>query len=230
MATKRKIFLFDTETIGIEEPFVYDIGWRVVDKSGRVYSEQNYLVREVVTNPEKMASAYYHKKIYTDYLDLLDIGAVTLLEWTEIIELIREECAAHSVDVLSAYNLRFDIGAMRRTSKLLRSSPVFNYRPDLLCLYVFACKTAFRSPLYHDLANMQGWVSPAGNVRTTAEHAYRFLSGDWSLVEDHTAASDTRIETEILARLMQRKTPIPYNDLTGNPWRIAQTPTGNPLL
>jgi hypothetical protein len=73
------------------------------------------------------------------------------------------------------------------------------------------------------------WVSEANNVRTTAEKAYAFLSGDVNFVESHTALHDAQIETIILKKLLQRKKTIPYNRLVGMPWRSAQIIEGELL-
>jgi hypothetical protein len=59
-------------------------------------------------------------------------------------------------------------------------------------------------------------------VRTTAEKVYSYLSGNPDFIESHTALHDAQIETEILHRLLARKTPIPYNVLDHMPWRKAQ--------
>ena len=60
-----------------------------------------------------------------------------------------------------------------------------------------------------------------GNILTNAECAYRFISGDLDFKESHTAAEDTTIEREILADCFRAKGPVPYNIITGQPWRLV---------
>lgn len=219
---RKKLFLIlDTETAGdFSAPMVYDVAWRVIDKRGRVYSQHNYMVQEVATNPKLMMGAYYAKKIFSFYLSALNSQAVNLLPLAEIAARMREDAAR--CDVASAYNLSFDTGAMKTT---LRAhgihEPIFSRRVDTLCIWRFACE-ALRSRLYHDLAAARGWVSDAGNVRTTAQHAYAFLAGNFDFIESHTALDDVCIETEILARLFARKRKIPYNEPSRFAWQIAQ--------
>jgi len=66
------------------------------------------------------------------------------------------------------------------------------------------------------------WVSPAGNVKTGAEFAYRFCIGDHGFIEDHTALSDCVIEVEILRQCFKTKKKIPYGKYNQAPWRIVQ--------
>lgn len=218
---KKLFFILDTETAGdFSAPMVYDVAWRIVDKRGRVYSEHNYMVREVATNAELMMGAFYAKKIFSFYLPALGSQSVRILPLADIAERMREDAAR--CDVASAYNLQFDTGAMRKTLQAYGiQQPIFSRKVDTLCIWRFACQ-ALRSGLYHNLARARGWISEAGNVRTTAQHAYAFLAGKFDFIEQHTALDDVRIETEILARLMARKRAIPYNQPSTFAWQIAQ--------
>ena len=51
---------------------------------------------------------------------------------------------------------------------------------------------------YNKFCCENGFVTKSGNIQMTAEVCYRFLSGDVSFVEEHTALSDCEIEAEIL--------------------------------
>ena len=68
------IIMLDTETantivredgsLDMTSVFVYDIGWQVIDKQGRVYEKKSYVVREIfVGESESMKSAYYAPSI-----------------------------------------------------------------------------------------------------------------------------------------------------------------------
>jgi len=88
-------------------------------------------------------------------------------------------------------------------------------------IWQFACETKLNSATYKTLAFDQGWVSAAGNIRTGAEYAYRFCAGDWGFIEDHTALSDAKIETSILAACFAAKKRVPYGIVNAQPWRIV---------
>jgi hypothetical protein len=219
---KRKILLIDTETVGLKpNNLVYDIAWVITDKQGNIYDQQSYLVREIITDGKKMRRAFFTDRIFSHYIPELDRGTIRLADWSEIVGHLRE--AAALCDVLAAYNLPFDMSAVKRTSQDCgQTQPVYSKKPVLLCLWRFACGLLFASKKYHMAARNQGWVSDAGNYRTTAEHAFKYITGQWDFEESHTAREDAEIERQIMTRLFARKKKIPYNDLSPFPWKLAQ--------
>ena len=82
-------------------------------------------------------------------------------------------------------------------------------------------ETKLSQARYKEIARELGWVSAAGNIRTGAEYAYRFCSGDFGFIEDHTALSDAVIETEIMAACYACKKSVPYGIMNAQPWRIV---------
>jgi len=228
---RAKHFLIaDTETVGLKpQNFVYDFGYVITTKK-EVKLERSFLVAEIITDANKMMGAYFAKKIFSYYIPTLDAGLIHLHTWADVVKQLRADMDEYQIDVFCAYNLPFDMGAITATNALLTNGgKVLDYKPDLLDLYYFACTGALNSRLYHDMAYQQEairqdntWVSAANNVRTTAEKAYAFLSGDIDFVESHTALHDAQIETVILKKLLARKSTIPYNRLVAMPWQQAQ--------
>lgn len=223
MIPAKKTLLFDTETKGLDRKLVYDIGYVICNRHGDPDVIRRFLVREIITDPDIMRDAFYNRKIYTDYIPMLNASYTPLLaDWSDILDTMRDDIAQHSVSIVSAYNLAFDMDAMRQTSAHIGTGPVFSRRPDLLCLWVWSCQRIFNTNLYREVANREGWISPAGNYRTTAEHAYRFLTGCYDYTEPHTALEDVAIEAETFKRLHRKHKRIPYNEIRTDAWRIAQ--------
>lgn len=221
---KQKVFfIFDTETQGVEKKLVYDIGWNIVNRRGEILHSDNYLVREIVTDAGIMSDAFYHRKIYTDYLTMLDNSEESMIKpWAFIASQIRADVKQFGVNVFSAYNLGFDADAMRQTAAHCNAGYTLENKPEILDLWLFACLNLFTQKDYKRIADALGWRSDAGNYRTTAEHAYRYITGNWNFAESHTALDDANIETDIFADLMRNKRKIPYNVLNPHPWRLAQ--------
>lgn len=222
MPTAKTIMVLDTETCDLAGP-VYDVGFTICNRKGEIAYRWNALVAEVFTNPDVMTGAYFAKKVFTHYAPMLDQGSISLMTWQGIVDHMRNVCADYDVNVLAAYNLAFDRRVMRVTQDMLGDGkPVLPFSMDCLDIWRFACETKLSSKLYRQLAEAQGWVSSAGNLRTGAEYAYRFCRGDWGFIEDHTALSDAEIETEILASCYASRKPIPYNIIDGTPpWQIV---------
>ena len=225
----------DTESTGLgNRAFVFDFGYVIGTKRGKILQERNFLIREVLTNPRIMLGALYNKewrammggKIFNFYIPEIANQNLTIVGWRDAMQIMRDDVLTYGVNVFSAYNLPFDLGAMNKTHNMVTEKNLDFSRLDLLCLWEFACITVCRSRLYHDVCREQGadagWITPANNVRTTAEKVHAFLSGNYKFIESHTALHDAQIEFEILLRLLARKTRIPYNEVRGFSWRKAQ--------
>jgi hypothetical protein len=217
----KKFFLvLDTETADLSGS-VYDVGFTIVDKSGKIYAEFNALVREVFTDPGRMMGAFYAKKVFSHYAPMLDAGTIRLKPWAEIVGAIRAAVIDHDVSVIAAYNAGFDFRVMASTHKALGCEDRILPRAlDTLDVWQFACETVLSQSAYKRLALERGWVSDAGNMRTGAEYAYRFCSGDWGFIESHTALDDARIEGDIMARCFDQHKKAPYGIINASPWRI----------
>jgi len=221
MPKAQNIFLvLDTETADLTGN-VYDVGYTITNKRGEILREYTALVSEIFTDADLMMGGFYAKKTFSHYAPMLDAGEISLVPWLDIVSTMQADIADYGVNVLAAYNLGFDKRVMSHTNKLLGNGPVFATAPKMLDIWQFACETKLNSATYKSLAFDQGWVSAAGNIRTGAEYAYRFCAGDWGFIEDHTALSDAKIETSILAACFAAKKRVPYGIVNGQPWRIV---------
>ena len=62
----KKYLVFDTETANtLDDPFMYDIGWAIVDGDGNIYETASFVNADVFLDKEMMASAYFAEKIPT---------------------------------------------------------------------------------------------------------------------------------------------------------------------
>jgi len=213
----------DTETIGLP-PFdlIFDLGYVIATRTD-IILERQFLVKEIITSPSKMRRAYNWDKLFTFYIPQLALGRIHLFQWLDIVSQFRKDFEDYQIDVFVTYNLPFDEGALKRTHyELGDGEKMLPYKPDRLDLWLFACMAALNSPIYHQVAHQEDWLTRRGNIKTASEQAYAFLTGDFQHRTPHTALKDAQIETVILQRLLERKTRIPYNEIHGAPWRLAQ--------
>ena len=220
---KKAIMVLDTETCDLKG-HVYDVGYTVTNRKGEIAKTYNALVAEIFTDAELMMGAFYARKLFSHYAPMLDRGEISLVSWADIVTQMRADAKEYNINVVAAYNLGFDRRVMRTTNKLLGNGPVFEGcfpNPRLLDIWQFACETKLSQARYKQIARDLGWVSSAGNIKTGAEYAYRFCSGDHGFIEDHTALSDAIIETKILADCYACKKSVPYDIINAQPWRIV---------
>lgn len=99
---------FDGETrknIAIAKPLIYDLGWQVIDRNGKVYRRKSYLINEIFSVPAVFNTAYYASK-RPIYIERLEKGEITLTDWkTAIKDLLVD---MEQVESVGAYNSMFD--------------------------------------------------------------------------------------------------------------------------
>lgn len=142
----RKYLILDTETatlpfidgmvkssiekrkLAIAKPLVYDIGWKIVDRNGKIYSEHSYLVNETFAVPSIFDTAYYKEK-RPIYLEKLNNKETSIKSWYEIMEILTIDL--ESCDFVGAFNSMFDfkkaIPFTERYINALYSPTYFNW-------------------------------------------------------------------------------------------------------
>jgi hypothetical protein len=216
MNTKEMILVLDTETCDLSGS-VYDVGYTIADKKGNISITRNWLVAEVFTDAKRMMGAFYAKKMFTHYARMLNDGEVKLAAWSDIVEAIQTDCEAYKVTTVAAYNAGFDFRVMGNT----HTGKILPQGVKMLDLWQFACETKLSQKAYKKMALENNWVSPAGNIKTGAEFAYRYTTQRPEFIEDHTALSDALIETQIMAACFAQKKRVPYGIINAQPWRIV---------
>ena len=227
MPNRNIILTLDTETADLSGN-VYDVGYIIHDRAGNELARFNALVEEIFTQPKIMMGAFYAKKLFSHYAPMLDRGEIKMQSWQYIIDRLRSDIVEYNVSTIAAYNIGFDMRAMNNTHRSLTDeSKVLESPCKILDIWQFACEVKLNNRNYKRVAESFGWVSPKGNIKTGAEFAYRFCSGDHGFIEDHTALSDCQIEVEILRQCFATKKKIPYGKFNKAPWRIVNPSAGN---
>lgn len=206
-----KILLIDTETVGaIPHQIAYDIGGLITDRSGNVYHEFHYVVKEIFADLELMATAHYAKKFRT-YIDSIYAQNIEPLSFADILRKLTALVDLYDVKKIAAYNLQFDLRAMANTSyALFENKHWMNRELEPLCIMCAACDILY-GKAYVKLARERGWVTDKGNIKTTAECGYRYISGDYDFQEAHRGLDDCRIEKEILQAVYAKHKPFDGN-------------------
>ena len=223
MGRHKEMFLvLDTETTGeIPRQIAYDVGGLVCDRGGKIYHRFHYLVREVFTNPMMMASAYYAVKC-PEYFDRLVDHEVELLPFAEILRKLTAIIDLYEVKTIAAYNLLFDERAMANTCELLFDNRNWLNR-DLrrFCIWRAACEVLYKKK-YIRTAQREGWLTEKGNIKTSAETGYRYISGDMEFEEEHRGLDDCIIEAALLTAVFGQHHPFDPTP-KGFPMRVVFT-------
>lgn len=204
---KKLYLVFDTETANtLDDPFVYDIGWAIVDADGTVYETASYVNADVFLNRELMETAYFAEKIPT-YWEEIKKGERQLTSFNRIRKELAKAVKEYEIEVACAHNARFDYRSTATTQRYLTSSKYRYFLPYGLELWdtLKMAREAFKADeAYDSFCYENGYLTKRGCKRYTAEILYRFLSGDNEFVEEHTGLADVLIEKEILRACLER--------------------------
>ena len=223
---KNYYITIDTETCGsLGEPLVYDIGFTIHDKKGNIYESRSYVVSEIFYKEyKKMKTAYYAEKI-PEYKRGIKEGKWTVKSFWYIRKEIYSLMKAYNIKAVVAYNAGFDTRALNCTlndlSKFDDEQTFFNEKTAIWCSWGMSCETIFKQKTFLRIAKQENWVSDAGNVKTSAEIAYRYINRKFKFEEAHTALEDAIIETAIFSKCISTHKKM-TKTIINMPWRIPQ--------
>lgn len=216
--------VLDVETAGgFGNPLVYDLGLAVVIRAtGEILESHSLVIRDVFFGmPEEMQSAYYAEKVPAYHAGIKSGEHRVVRLWTAW-SIVREIVAKYGISRVYAYNAGFDRGALNNTLRVVSGGRFRNFMPKGIkwgCIWHMACQTILSQKRYARFAHANGLVSPAGNIRTSAEAAYAYMTRNADYVEPHTGLADAEIETAILAYVLRQKKRV-SEKIAHNPWRI----------
>lgn len=204
MSNKKFYMVVDTETCG---DYVFDIGYRVIDRKGNCYAHASYVVAEFINNPamlDMFNDRFTRDKIGKYYFDLWqNKGGFVVADFATI----RADVNA-TVDkfncTICAYNIAFDVNHLDKTARMFDLDRFF--AGDIQTLDIWhAAMSVLGTSNYINFCVDNGYITTVGNIQTGAEVMYRFITNDVSFIEKHTAHEDCIIECEILRKCFSRK-------------------------
>lgn len=221
---KNYYLVLDVETAGsIEKPLIYDIGFAIADKKGNIYEERSFIISEIFDNVPLMETSHYATKYHQYKIDIAE-GKRIKVPFLEMRKQMFELMRKYKVKTIAAYNLNFDIRALKVTTQILYGKDKKFLTSEfkdiqLLCIWSFACQVLYTQSTFWRIAEREGWETPAGNLKTSAEVGFRYIEGQYDFIESHTGIEDVRIECQILAKCFAQHKKY-SKEILPNPWRV----------
>lgn len=219
------VMVIDTETANcVECPLPYDVGYQIVNlETGEVLTEKSFVVAEIFFDKELMEQAYFADKI-PQYWKEIKEGKRKVMGIFNVRKAIINDMKKFDVHKVGAYNMGFDKRATNNDIRYISGSFLrwfFPYGTEFFCIWNMACTSILDTKDFADFAVKNGFVSEHGNIQTSAEIAYRYITGKTDFEEAHTGLEDVKIEREILLAVL--RSGMEYNE---NPysacWRRVQ--------
>lgn len=204
-----KFLVVDVETANsTDDALVYDLGYAVTDRFGNIYEAASLTISDIFYGErELMQSAYYAKKIPL-YLEAIKSKKTEVVTFKTAYIRIRQIMKKYAIKVVAAYNASFDTRALNTTLRFLSSSQkryFFPYGTEVYCIWHMACQVLYTQKSFQKMAIANNWISEKGNLKTSAEVGFRYMSKDSSFEEEHTGLADVMIEIQIMARCFRQK-------------------------
>ncbi len=213
------VIILDTETaVTFGAPFVYDIGFIVADLHGNVVYKFSSLISEVYQNKRLMSTAYYSEKIPMYNRDVRN-GKRSFMSFETAKQIFKLATEKWNVKEIYAYNVNFDIKALNNTSTVLTGQKFFKDDIVFRDIWSMASVGIMSTMKYFNFAVGNGLVTEKGNLKTSAEACYKFLTDEPEFVESHTGLEDCLIEYQILIACRRKKKKLVDN--LPQPWRTV---------
>ena len=227
----KNILVLDTETTpNFYSPFIYDFGYKIVSPDGKELVKRNWLIVEIFDSKTLMEKAYYSNKV-KDYQAKVENGEIEKITFKKAIKQFVADSKKFKVEIISAYNLAFDMKALNATLKITYYEAyetqwlekfLHQKNKKLLCIWNLSCETLLDTDEFREFATKNELVSDKGNYLSSAEVAYQYITNDLNFVESHTALADVEIEIDILIHILKNyKGNITYGLHYGS-WRKIQ--------
>ena len=196
-----RIMIFDTETVSLNKPFCYNIGYVIYDtKSHKTLVSKDFVVEQIWHNLSLFSTAYYADK-RPIYVNRMKAKKVKMTKYGQVMRAMRADIKNFNVEIAYAYNSSFDERVFEfncdwyKVSNPLDTIPVIDIRP-------FAFNSMCQTRAYKEFCEKHENFTDSGNYSTTAESVFQFLTQNPNFVEEHTALNDSEIETGILVYCM----------------------------
>lgn len=189
--------ILDTETISLEKPFVYDLGYTIADADGNIIAKKSYVITQIWNNKELFATSYYADKKPLYYARLKSKYSKKVC-WGNAMRYLANDIKKYGVTEIFAYNSRFDtraINFMCAWYKVVNGLGAFKIK-DIM-EYI---KPIIETEDYKNFCLANGYMTnqKEPQCQKKAETLFRYITQNTDFVEEHTGLEDSIIELQIL--------------------------------
>lgn len=188
-----RVIILDTETIGLNNCLVYNLGWCVYDADGTIF-KRDYLVKEIIDLPI-YENRYYKKEYFIRKPSKINFYEATEIKsFAQILDRFFKDNADGKVPAW-AYNSPFDSQALLETIEYLNidlNAVELDYIKNIKDILPLT------KQWFIDNDKKEYLRSADGKIRYTVENVCRYFYKNPSYQERHQALYDSEDELYIL--------------------------------
>ena len=215
---RRRTYLImgDTETcntrmengkLDMRDVLVYDFGFAVCDKHGRVYERYSFIIKEIFFGMKDLMKTSYYAEKLPQYYEEIRNGQRKVVSLYEARKVLSDVMKKYNTNIFVAHNARFDDNALKVTERYITKSKYRYFLPfgtEVWDTMKMANDTICKQKAYRKFCEEKGYLTKNGQVRKTAEILYRYITRNNDFAESHTGLEDVMIEKEILAHCFRQ--------------------------
>lgn len=207
--------LLDTETVVKNGgASIYDLGYLIIDVQGNVIAQRNFIISELYSDFGLLFDSQfitYNK--YNLYKRFLNDNPALFISCEDAFTHLFNDMQEYNISFMAAYNINFDLRAITHTCKLFDIDNQLLDNENIIFLDLWKLAKSFiATNRYNKFCLSNGFLTEKRKLpRTNAETIYRWISKDYSFIEQHTALSDCMIELEIYKTCKRKKKRIPQS-------------------
>ena len=215
---RRRTYLImgDTETcntrmengkLDMRDVLVYDFGFAVCDKQGRVYEKHSFIIKEIFFGMKDLMKTSYYADKLPQYYEEIRNGKRKVVSLYEARQILADVMKKYETNIFVAHNARFDDNALKVTERYTTKSKYRYFLPfgtEVWDTMKMANDTICKQKTYKKFCEENGYLTKNGRVRKTAEILYRYITKNNNFTESHTGLEDVMIEKEILAHCFRQ--------------------------
>ena len=189
--------VLDTETISLEKPFVYDLGYVITNDNGDIIAKKSYVISQVWNNKELFATAYYADKKPLYYARLKS-GYSKKVGWGHAMRYLANDIKKYGITEIYAYNSKFDSRALNFMCAWYK---VVNGLGGIEIQDIMNfIKPITTTQDFFNFCESNGYMTnhKIPQPQKKAETLYRYLTNNVNYEEEHTGLEDSLIELQIL--------------------------------
>ena len=180
---RRRTYLImgDTETcntrmengkLDMRDVLVYDFGFAVCDKQGRVYEKHSFIIKEIFFDMKDLMKTSYFADKLPQYYEEIRNGKRKVVSLYEARKILADVMKKYNTNIFVAHNARFDDNALKVTERYATKSKYRYFLPfgtEIWDTMKMASDTICKQKTYKKFCEENGYLTKKGQVRKTAE-------------------------------------------------------------
>lgn len=218
----KKIIVLDVEGMSGKKP--YDIGFLIADKKGNVIETFSFACMPAIWENLSVTFVTSQEKVKVmTHRNIEEIlRSPEKYKWSTIEEILltlNNAIARYDVSEIWAYNCTFDKTAIDKLISNINDYP-FLAKVKWCDIWTAIVMTRCLTKKYINFCRKNAFVTEKGNIKTSAEVVYAYLTKDKYFEEEHTGLSDCKIEYLILLTAYKSKKRM--SGEVRQPWKLVK--------